>query len=66
MQVVPRHLAILHYMNEREEPIAKEHAKMAKFLSAQDDLYQSICERLRDMGSDGLAMHKARQGVLCT
>ncbi|KAK4095782.1 hypothetical protein N658DRAFT_490443, partial [Parathielavia hyrcaniae] len=46
-----------------EEPIAKEHAKMAKFPSAQDDLYQSICERLRDMGNDGLAMHRARQAT---
>lgn len=61
-QVVPRDMAVLHYMNERREPIAREHTKMAKFSSVQDDLYLSVCERLKDMGADGLDMQRARQG----
>jgi hypothetical protein len=55
-------MAILHYMNERQEPIAKEHRKMAKFPDFCDDLYRSVCERLKDMGADGLETQRARQG----
>jgi hypothetical protein len=55
-------MAILHYMNERQEPIAKEHRKMAKFPGSCDDLYRSVCERLKDMGADGLETQRARQG----
>ncbi|KAK4124663.1 hypothetical protein N657DRAFT_633694 [Parathielavia appendiculata] len=62
-EIVPRDMAILHYMNERKEPVAKEHAKMAKFTNAQNDLYQSICERLRDMGTDGLHIQRACQAT---
>lgn len=54
----------LHYLNEREEGIAKEHTKMAKFSDAQDDMYQSIRQRLADMGTDGLNAKTARQGPL--
>lgn len=54
----------LHYLNEREEGIAKEHTEMAKFPNAQDDTYQSIRQRLKDMGTDGLNAQRARQGPL--
>jgi hypothetical protein len=56
-------MAILHYMNERKEPTAKEHRKMAKFPNAQDDLYRSVCERLKDMATDGLGIQRARRGL---
>ncbi|TID01835.1 Protein SERAC1 [Colletotrichum higginsianum] len=62
-EVVPRAMTSLHYLNEREEGIAKEHTKMAKFSDAQDDMYQSIRQRLADMGTDGLNAKTARQVV---
>lgn len=46
-EVVPRAMAALHYLNEREEGIAKEHRAMAKFRDANDDTYRSICQRLK-------------------
>ncbi|KAL2844563.1 hypothetical protein BJY01DRAFT_214829 [Aspergillus pseudoustus] len=61
-EVVPRSMAVLHYLNEREEPIAAEHADMTKFPSKQDDTFQSIRQRIEDMGNDGLDVLKARQG----
>ncbi|CCF35507.1 SERAC1 [Colletotrichum higginsianum] len=61
--VVPRAMTSLHYLNEREEGIAKEHTKMAKFSDAQDDMYQSIRQRLADMGTDGLNAKTARQAT---
>ena len=55
-------MAALHYLNEREEGIPKEHTEMAKFSGPDDGMYQSIRNRLRDMGTDGLDVLKARQG----
>ncbi|KAK1753330.1 SERAC1 [Echria macrotheca] len=60
-EVVPRDMAILHYLNERKEPIPKEHTKMAKFEDATDPLYKSVCDRLGDMATDGLEALRARQ-----
>jgi hypothetical protein len=54
-------MAVLHYLNEREEPIAAEHAHMTKFRSEQDDTFQSIRQRIQDMGLDGLGALRARQ-----
>jgi hypothetical protein len=55
-------MALLHYLNEREEGIAKEHTKMATFSSPDDGTYQSIRQRLKDMGTDGLEALRARPG----
>ena len=55
-------MAAMHYLNEREEPIAAGHTEMTKFPSAQDGTYQSVCQRLKDMGEDGLEALRARQG----
>ncbi|KAI9150045.1 SERAC1 protein [Paramyrothecium foliicola] len=62
-EVVPQAMTKLHYLNEREEGIAKEHTKMAKFPHAQDDTYQSVAQRLKDMGADGLNAQRARQAT---
>jgi len=55
-------MAVLHYLNEREEPIAAEHTKMTRFPNSEDGTYQSICQRLMDMGKDGLDALRVRQG----
>ena len=55
-------MAILHYLNERKEPIPREHTKMTKFPDVNDDLYQSICQRLKDMAADGMEAQGAGQG----
>jgi hypothetical protein len=55
-------MAVLHYLNEREEPIAAEHADMTKFRNEQDDTFQSIRQRIQDMAHDGLDALEARQG----
>ena len=47
-------MALLHYLNERKEPIPREHTKMTKFRDTNDDLYKSVRERLKDMAADGL------------
>ena len=62
-EVVPRAMAALHYLNEREEGIAKEHRAMAKFRDANDDTYRSICQRLSSMGSEGMRRRSARQAT---
>jgi len=55
-------MAVLHYLNEREEGIAAGHTEMAKFPNAQDGTYESVRQRLKDMGSDGLDALRARRG----
>jgi predicted AlkP superfamily pyrophosphatase or phosphodiesterase len=63
VQVVPRSMAVLHYLNGREEPIAAEHAHMTKFRSQQDDKFQYIRQRIQDMALDGLDAVRARVKV---
>lgn len=60
--VVPRDSAVLHYLNEHKEPIPREHTKMTKFIDVNDNLYKSVCERLKDMAGDGLEAQRAHQG----
>ncbi|CAM1508100.1 Fc.00g049480.m01.CDS01 [Cosmosporella sp. VM-42] len=62
-EVVPRSMALLHYLNEREEGIPKPHTSMAKFSGIEDGTYQSVRQRLLDMGTDGLNTLRARQAT---
>ncbi|KAK4212763.1 hypothetical protein QBC37DRAFT_186794 [Rhypophila decipiens] len=60
-EVVPLEMTVLHYQNERTEPIPNEHTKMIKFESANDNLYKSVCDRLKEMATDGIEARTARQ-----